>query len=137
MTRNILLSGLVGIIIGSFVTYKYVSTQESTYEKEPKQLNTTQQYPGSDQRKKTHSEQSMDEMVQSLEGKKGDEFDKIFLEHMIAHHVGAVQMAHEAATRAKHNELRDMAQDIISSQTKEVTQMNRWMEMWGYNTIRH
>ena len=35
---------------------------------------------------------------------------------------------------AKHPELQKMGQDIISAQTKEIEQMKKWLEEWGYES---
>ena len=51
---------------------------------------------------------------------------------MIEHHKGAVDMAKLALTNAKHQELKDMANDIITAQTKEITDMESWQKQWGY-----
>lgn len=75
---------------------------------------------------------AMDDMMEGLQGKTGDEFDKAFLSEMIVHHQGAVQMAQAALQRAKHQEIKDMAEAIISAQTSEINQMQAWGKSW-YN----
>lgn len=77
-------------------------------------------------------EMTMGGMVNELKGKTGDEFDKVFIEQMIPHHQGAINMAELAKTYAYHKEIKDMADDIISAQTKEIEMMRRWMQDWGY-----
>jgi uncharacterized protein (DUF305 family) len=62
----------------------------------------------------------------------GEEYDRMFLSGMIAHHQGAIDMANLALTRAKHTELKTMAQAIISAQNKEITGMTSWQSSWGY-----
>lgn len=74
----------------------------------------------------------MTAMSDGLKNLKGDEFDKKFLAEMIVHHEGAVDMAKLAQVNAKHQEIKSMAQDIISAQTKEITQMKRWQTEWSY-----
>jgi uncharacterized protein (DUF305 family) len=74
---------------------------------------------------------SMNDMKAMLEGKIGDDLDRAFLEGMIPHHQGAVEMA-RYLTGAKHPELQKMGQDIITAQTKEIEQMKAWMQAWGY-----
>lgn len=69
---------------------------------------------------------------QILDGYTGDEFDRFFIANMIAHHQGAVDMAKLAQTNAQHNELKQMADDIISAQTKEINNMIAWQKAWGY-----
>ncbi len=63
---------------------------------------------------------------------KGEAYDKMFISNMIAHHQGAVDMAKLALTNAKHQELKDMASDVISAQTKEISDMQNWQTSWGY-----
>lgn len=62
----------------------------------------------------------------------GDDYDRMFIANMIEHHKGAVDMAKLAQTNAKHQELKDMANDIITAQTKEITDMETWQKDWGY-----
>jgi hypothetical protein len=73
---------------------------------------------------------TMDGMMAELEGKSGDEFDKAFLSGMIVHHEGAVAMAESARQNASHQEIKTMANAIISTQTTEITQMKTWLKTW-------
>ncbi len=73
---------------------------------------------------------TMDDMTSELEGKTGDEFDKAFIQEMIVHHEGAVAMAQQALQHAKHSEIKEMAEDIISAQTQEVITMRNWLQSW-------
>ncbi|MDB5258086.1 MAG: uncharacterized protein JWM14_2781 [Chitinophagaceae bacterium] len=75
---------------------------------------------------------SMGSMMTGLNGKTGEEFDQAFLSEMIIHHEGAVEMAQAALKNARHQELKDMANVIISAQTKEIGQMRDWQSTW-YN----
>ncbi len=63
---------------------------------------------------------------------KGEDYDRMFIANMIEHHRGAVDMAKLAQTNAKHQELKDMADDIISTQSKEVADMESWQKQWDY-----
>jgi len=74
----------------------------------------------------------MSMMSSSLKGLKGDEFDKRFISEMVTHHEGAVDMAELALTNAKHQEVKTMAQNIISAQTKEIDEMQTWQKNWHY-----
>lgn len=75
---------------------------------------------------------AMDEMMEGLSGKTGDEFDQAFLSEMIVHHEGAVSMAEAALQNAKHQGIKDLAKAIISAQTTEIAQMKAWQKSW-YN----
>jgi uncharacterized protein (DUF305 family) len=84
---------------------------------------------------KSNDGMSMSQMMSSLQGKTGDDFDKTFITEMIAHHQGAIDMANLAKTNAKHDEIKKMADDIISAQTKEIKEMKTWQGDWGYTTF--
>ncbi len=75
---------------------------------------------------------TMHDMMMMLEGKTGDEFDKAFIQGMIPHHQGAIDMAREALKNAKHEEIKQLARDIIASQQREIDAMKQWQEQWGY-----
>jgi uncharacterized protein (DUF305 family) len=74
----------------------------------------------------------MEEMARELQGKTGDEFDKNFIRLMSEHHRGAVKMAELAQDQAQHDEIKKLADDIISAQQHEMEQMHDWMHDWGY-----
>jgi uncharacterized protein (DUF305 family) len=63
---------------------------------------------------------------------KGEDYDRIFIANMIAHHQGAVDMANLALKNAKHQEIKDMANAIITAQTKEISSMGNWQKEWNY-----
>lgn len=75
---------------------------------------------------------SMQGMMQGLENKTGDDFDRVFLSEMIVHHLGAVEMAEAALENAQHEEIKQLAREIISAQEKEINQMKLWQKEW-YN----
>ncbi len=79
------------------------------------------------------SSMSMAHMTASLKNTAGDDFDRRFLSEMTAHHQGALDMARLAATQAKHQEVKDLANGIIVSQASQIAQMKRWQKDWGYS----
>ncbi len=72
----------------------------------------------------------MDAMTANLAGKTGEEFDSAFLEEMIPHHLGAVEMAQMVLKNSKNPELLKLAQDIIDAQQKEINMMRGWQKEW-------
>ncbi|QTD57745.1 CopM family metallochaperone [Parasphingorhabdus cellanae] len=54
--------------------------------------------------------------------------DIAFMQGMIPHHQGAVEMAEIVLKHGKDPETRDLAQQIINSQNKEIAQMREWLE---------
>lgn len=73
---------------------------------------------------------AMDQMAASLEGKTGDEFDQAFLKEMIVHHEGAVAMARQVLSVSERQELRSLAEAIITAQEGEIAQMQAWQTAW-------
>jgi uncharacterized protein (DUF305 family) len=74
--------------------------------------------------------ESMSQMTQGLEDLKGDGFDKAFIETMIDHHQGAIEMAKLIPSRSNRSELIKLGEDIISAQTKEISLMESWVTEW-------
>ena len=69
-------------------------------------------------------------MMQSSPNAAAAAYDLQFLDTMIAHHQGAVEMAGPAAAKAQHAEIKTLAGNIISSQQTEIAQMKAWREKW-------
>ena len=58
------------------------------------------------------------------------QFDLRFLNAMIPHHEGALVMAKDVLGKSKRPEIKKLAQDILSSQQKEIDQMKQWRKAW-------
>lgn len=57
-------------------------------------------------------------------------YDLQFIDTMIAHHEGAVEMAKMVDGKTQRTELKAFAQKIITDQNKEIAQMKEWREKW-------
>lgn len=110
MNKEAITYGIGGLILGGLLTFFVTSSIDTT----------------------SRGELSMSDMTAVLKGKSGDEFDRAFIETMKEHHKGAIDMASLISTRAKHNEIKELGQEIIVAQTKEVNQMEQWAKDWGY-----
>lgn len=55
----------------------------------------------------------------------GNAADAMFVNGMIPHHQGAIDMAELAQKDAKHEEIKQLADDIIASQSAEIKEMNQ------------
>ncbi len=73
---------------------------------------------------------TMMDMTARMKGKTGDVLDRVFLEDMIVHHEGAIDMAKELQKGTKRPELQKMAEDIIRVQAGEIEMMRRWLKEW-------
>lgn len=56
--------------------------------------------------------------------------DRHFIEQMIPHHEGALEMAKLAQERSKRPEVMALASAIIKSQSEEIVQMQNWYKNW-------
>lgn len=57
-------------------------------------------------------------------------FDQRFIQAMIPHHQAAVTMARDALQNAERQEIKDLAQAIITAQEGEIAQMRQWLQDW-------
>ena len=64
-------------------------------------------------------------MMRDLTKLSGVELDKVFLEDMIMHHMGAIMMAHSVQGVTEHKEVETLSKAIIESQSKEIQQMRQ------------
>lgn len=79
------------------------------------------------------SEEQMKGMMMNSDlGAADAEFDLRFINAMIPHHEGAVTMAKDALSKSKRPEVKQLAQEIITSQQAEINQMKQWRQAW-YN----
>ena len=76
-----------------------------------------------------HMSTMNDMMVKNL-GQKDHDYEDRFIDTMITHHQGAINMAGDALAKANHSELKRMAQAIIDAQKAEITQMEQWRKQW-------
>jgi uncharacterized protein (DUF305 family) len=57
-------------------------------------------------------------------------FDEAFIDAMIPHHRSAVYMAQLAREKSKIPEVKDLAENIVSAQKREIEQMKQWRREW-------
>lgn len=62
--------------------------------------------------------------------KNATDFDKTFIEQMIPHHQMAVMMAQMLERTTTRTEMKQLAQDIIEAQTREINSMREWYRQW-------
>ncbi|WP_367129010.1 DUF305 domain-containing protein [Saccharothrix sp. HUAS TT1] len=64
-----------------------------------------------------------DEQLAALEAASGADFDRLYLQLMIAHHEGALRMAIEVLSSGTDVRVEEMANDVSASQTDEIDRM--------------
>ncbi|MDI6795805.1 MAG: DUF305 domain-containing protein [Desulfatibacillaceae bacterium] len=71
-------------------------------------------------------------MMRQLKGLPKDRAEIVFIEDMIEHHLAAVEMAREVLDKglARHDEVADLARQIVKTQTQEINLMQQWLEAW-------
>lgn len=78
--------------------------------------------PAHDSHEQMRGMASPDQLA-ALRAASGPDFDKVFLQLMIAHHEGAVAMATDVLQTGSDVFVEEMAQDVIVTQQKEIGQM--------------
>ena len=136
MNHQTLLAGVVGLVLGGLlVTTVAAGAVNSNNTAMMRMMGMSANGHGTDMDETGHGGSSMADMTASLKGKNGDDFDKTFMQEMIVHHEGALEMAKLAQKQAKHDEIKSLAQDIMASQSKEIDLMQTWQGEWGYKVV--
>ena len=58
------------------------------------------------------------------------EFDREFIEQMIPHHEMAIMMAQMLQASTQRTEMKELANNIITSQSREIEMMRGWLKSW-------
>ena len=53
----------------------------------------------------------------------GAAFDRMFLQMMIRHHEGAIEMARAASQQGQHPDVRELAEKVVADQAAEIDEM--------------
>ena len=72
--------------------------------------------------------------MKSLQNTFGKTFDVYWMSQMIEHHTGALEMAKAELKDGKDARVKKAAQQIVTDQSREITQMTGWLKSW-YNTV--
>jgi uncharacterized protein (DUF305 family) len=58
------------------------------------------------------------------------DFDKAFIDEMVPHHQGAIRQARLVHAETEDTEVTQLAEAIVSAQSREIREMNSWRERW-------
>lgn len=134
MKKESIIAGVVGLLVGVVVTGFAAGQAVNNNNSGMMRMMGMDTDSSQQQTTTSHDTMSMENMSKELEGLSGDAYDKAFIEMMIVHHEGAVDMAKLSDTRAKHDEVKQLSQDIITAQEKEISEMKQWQKDWGYSS---
>jgi uncharacterized protein (DUF305 family) len=73
---------------------------------------------------------AMDDLT-ALEAAPVAEFDRNFVEQMIPHHEMAIMMSQMLDATTERPEMKQLAENLITSQSREVTMMRSWLTSWS------
>ncbi|MFC7104800.1 DUF305 domain-containing protein [Nonomuraea rubra] len=63
------------------------------------------------------------EQLEALKAAQGKEFDRLFLQLMINHHLGAIEMSKQVLTGGSHIKIEELATDVSVEQAAEIRRM--------------
>ncbi len=123
MKVQIVLVSLIGLISLACATNQTVSETKKASPKSEENQNANMANVATEM---AHDHSSM----QSSPDADKAPYDLQFLDTMIAHHQGAIDMAKPAAEKSQNEEFKKFAANIISAQEKEIVQMKTWRDDW-------
>lgn len=133
MSKRSLLYGIIGLLVGVVIAglgAAYAVNNNHQGMMRSMGMHTTTNNNGV----MDNEAMTMDEMTGVIKNKTGNAFDRTFIEQMIIHHQGAIDMAKLAQVSAEHDEVKDLAKNILSAQSKEIDMMQTWQSQWGYKS---
>ena len=74
---------------------------------------------------------SMNIDMRHMQTSSGHALDMMFVNMMIPHHRGALEMSRDALQKAQRQELKDFAQETIDKQEKEIAELEAWKKSMG------
>lgn len=131
--KNTIIASVTALVIGFFLGHVVITKTPVTNHESPNMSGGMQHtMPDGSVMGGNNNSMSgmMANMMAGLNGKAGDDFDKAFLSEMVTHHEGAVDMAEEALKSAKHQEIKNLSNAIITAQKKEIADMKAWYKAW-------
>ncbi|MDY7229847.1 DUF305 domain-containing protein [Hyalangium rubrum] len=77
-----------------------------------------------------HADMENAGMLMPAEMAQQPDVDKAFIDSMLPHHAGAIQMATVALQRSDIEQIRSMSRAIIDAQSEEIGRMIEWRKSW-------
>jgi uncharacterized protein (DUF305 family) len=61
---------------------------------------------------------------------RSEPFDRAFIDAMIPHHQSAIDMAQVASKKSDNPKIKELAENIVSAQQREIEEMKQWRKEW-------
>ncbi|MDQ3913311.1 MAG: DUF305 domain-containing protein [Actinomycetota bacterium] len=78
---------------------------------------------GGDMEGMDHGSMNPEDMARQMVAPNGEYSDKHFIDAMVPHHQGAVEMAEVALKNAEHKQIKQLAEDIVTAQEAEIEEL--------------
>ena len=132
MNKKSLIYGLGGLLFSSALASFLVinRTQAQTQFSQQNTLAQTQQNPPCLKHPLHHPQGCSTATASGMGMMSQQQADQHFIEMMIPHHQGAVDMANLALNKAKHPEIKKLSEAIKTDQNREIEQMKAWYKQW-------
>lgn len=132
MNNKILTYGLgILLISGTFVGFLAINrTQAQTQVSQQNTPIQTQQKPQGSEQDLHHPKESPTTTPSGMGMMSKQQAEQHFIQMMIPHHQGAMDMANLALSKAKHPEIKKLAEAIKTDQNREIGQMQAWYKQW-------
>jgi len=132
MNKKSLIYGLGGLLFSSaFASFLVINrTQAQTQFSQQNTLAQTQQKPQGSEPNLHHPQGFPTATPSGMGMMSQQQADQHFIQMMIPHHQGAVDMANLALSKAKHPEIKKLAEAIKIDQNREIEQMKAWYKQW-------
>ncbi|MCA1991253.1 MAG: DUF305 domain-containing protein [Coleofasciculus sp. S288] len=132
MNSKSLIYSLVGLVTGGAITGLLVinRTQAQTQVSQQNNPTQTQQNSQAPEHNLHHPKGSPTATPSGMSMMSQQQAEQHFIQMMIPHHQGAVDMANLALSKAQRPEIKKLAEAIKTDQNREIEQMKAWYKQW-------
>ena len=126
-------TGLAALTLMGVTSLTACSTTTQNQNQASSPTPTTASVPSNKQNASTHSDADRSHMNHNMSmdlGPADTDYDLRFIDAMMLHHQGAVDMAKEVLNKSQRPEMKKLAEDIINAQNREINQMKQWRKTW-------
>ncbi len=69
-------------------------------------------------------------MARQMVMENGKYSDERFIDAMVPHHQSAIEMVQVTSEKSKNTKIKELAENIVSAQKREIEQMQQWRRKW-------